>query len=120
MTFVGKVNTFGNPCKFYLSVMLTVFGRKKMTSTIKATNTKPAIIAKSCPKLPASVDSPSSFVMIAPAKTPGHVHDAVSGRPIARRYELAEDRHVVGVENTESDTETEPTADNHGETVAEP
>ena len=50
--------------------MLTVFGRKKMTSTIKATNTKPAIIAKSCPKLPASVDSPNSFVMIAPANTP--------------------------------------------------
>lgn len=50
--------------------MLTVFGRKKMTSTTKATNTKPAIIAKSCPKLPASVDSPNSLVMIAPAKTP--------------------------------------------------
>lgn len=51
--------------------MLTVLGRKKMTSTTKATNTKLAIIAKSCPKLPASVDySPNSFVMIAPANTP--------------------------------------------------
>lgn len=50
--------------------MLIVLGRKKMTSTTKATNTKLAIIAKSCPKLPASVDSPNSFVMIAPANTP--------------------------------------------------
>ena len=50
--------------------MLTVLGRKKMTSTTKATNTKLAIIAKSYPKLPASVDSPNSFVMIAPANTP--------------------------------------------------
>ena len=88
--------------------MLTVLGRKKMTSTTKATNTKLAIIAKSCPKLPASVDSPNSFVMIAPANT-----------PVAWRYELAEDRHVVGVENTETDTETESAAYNHGETVAE-
>jgi hypothetical protein len=55
--------------------MLTVLGRKKMTSTTKATNTKLAIIAKSCPKLPASVDSPNSFVMI--------VHNAVGGRPVA-------------------------------------
>ena len=52
-------------------------------------------------------------------KYPGHVHNAVGGRPVAWRYELAEDRHVVGVENTETDTETESTADNHGETVAE-
>lgn len=98
--------------------MLTVLGRKKMTSTTKATNTKLAIIAKSCLKLPASVDSPNSFDDRS-GKYPGHVHNAVGGRPVAWRYELAEDRHVVGVENTETDTETESAAYNHGETVAE-
>ena len=64
------------------------------------------------------LDSLCRYALFAAPDT-GHVHNAVGGRPVAWRYELAEDRHVVGVENTETDTETESAAYNHGETVAE-
>ena len=40
----------------------------------------------------------------------GQVHEAIAGGAVARRDELAEDRHVVGVEHAEADAEEDGAA----------
>lgn len=48
-----------------------------------------------------------------------HVHDTVSCGTIAGRNELAKDRHVVCIEDTETDAEAKSASYNHQEVMTE-